>query len=339
MKLITGATGMLGSHLAYNLLQTENKIKAIKRNKSKIENTLKTFQFYVTKDKAQKLFAKIEWFDADILDYQSIYEALEGVDEVYHAAAIISFNPADRQKIIENNTQGTGNLVNAALQRNIKKFCHISSIAALGQETTNAITEKSARSPDIHYTGYQQSKYMSELEVWRAAEEGLNIVILNPPIIIGISPNKTYGSTSIFYNIEKGLNFYTNGITGYIDVQDVVNIAIILMNKNINKERFIVNSENVSYREVLNLIADEFETTRPKYHANKFILSLAWRLEKIKTFFTRKSPVITKDVVKSAASIDNYSSQKISETIDYQFMTIEASIKKNVTIYKQMITL
>jgi len=339
MKLITGATGMLGAHLAYKLLQTENKIKAIKRKNSKIENTLKTFQFYTSKIKAQKLFAKIEWINADILDYQPVYDALENVSEVYHAAAIISFNPADRKKIIENNTEGTANIVNAAIKKNITKFCHISSIAALGQETNNQITEKSVRSSDINYTGYQQSKYMSELEVWRAAEEGLNVVILNPPIILGISPNKTLGSTSIFYNVEKGLNFYTNGITGYTDVQDIVNIAIILMGKNISKERFIVNSENISYRKILNLIADEFETKHPKYQANKFMLDLAWRFEKIKTFFTRKPPVITKDVVKSAVSIEKYSSQKLLDAIDYKFMPIEESIKKNVTIYKKMITL
>ncbi len=339
MKLITGVTGMLGSHLAYTLLQTEDKIRAIKRKNSKIGNTLKTFQFYISKAEAQKLFTKIEWVEADILDYQSIYEALEGIDEVYHVAAIISFNPAERQNIIDNNTKGTANIVNASLQQNIKKFCHISSIAALGQETNNPITEKSVRSSDIYYTGYQQSKYMSELEVWRAAEEGLNVVILNPPIILGISPKKREGSTSLFYNIEKGLRFYTNGVTGYIDIHDVVNVAIILMNKKIYKERFIINSENISYREILNLISDEFETKRPKYYANKLMLSLAWRLEKIKTVFTRKSPVITKDVVKSAASIDKYSSQKISETIDYQFMPITESIKKNVAIYKKMITL
>ncbi len=330
---------MLGSHLAYRLLQTENKIRAIKRKNSKIENTLKTFQFYSSKSEAQSLFDKIEWVDADILDYHSIHDALENIDEVYHAAAIISFNPADRQKIIDNNTEGTANLVNASLKRNIKKFCHISSIAALGQETNNPVTEKSVRNPDVHYTGYQQSKYMSELEVWRASEEGLNMIILNPPIILGISPNKTEGSTSIFYNIEKGLSFYTNGVTGYVDVHDVVNIAIILMSKNITNQRFIVSSENISFREIVNQIADEFEKKRPKYHANKFMLGMAWRFEKIKTIFTRKPPVITKDVVKSAASVEKYSSQKIHEAIDYQFRPIKESIKKNVLIYKKMISL
>ncbi len=334
MILITGATGMLGSHLAYSLLQTDHKIRAIRREKSKIENVLKTFELFTPN--AKLLFEKIEWVEADIMDYNSIYEALADVEQVYHCAAIVSFDPKKRQTIIDNNTEGTANVVNASLDRNVKKLCHISSIAALGQTNNNIITEKSERSPELRYTGYQQSKYKSELEVWRAAEEGLNVVILNPSIILGISPNIKEGSTSLFYNVEKGLKFYTKGITGYVDVSDVVNIAIELMNKNISKQRFIINSENLSYQNVLNCIADNLNKKRPKYNANSFILNIAWRVEKIKCFFTQKAPLITKDIVNSAKSVDNYSNKKIIETTNYKFMSIEKSIKKNAVFYNKI---
>ena len=332
MILITGATGMLGSHLAYHLLKSEKKIRAIKRNSSNLENVRKTFAFY--SDNYEEIFNKIEWLNADLLDYDSLFAAMENISEIYHCAAIVSFNSAKRDEIIENNVQGTANIVNAALKQNIEKFCHVSSIAALGEEVNGLINEKSQRNPTKKYSAYSESKYLSELEVWRAAEEGLNTVIVNPSIILGAFPDWTQGSASLFYNVSKGLKFYTKGKTGYIDVNDVVKIMTTLMNKSIFKERFILTAENLSYQEIFNLIAEKLKIAQAKYYANNFILKTACRLDKIRSFFTRKEPTITKDVVKSANKIEEYSNLKILELLDYNFTSIENSVEKIVQKFK-----
>lgn len=336
MILLTGATGMLGANFAFQLLKNNEKIRAIKRQSSKTENVLSIFELYLEKKEAKKLFDKIEWFDGDILDYESIWFALEDITEVYHCAAIVSFNPADRQKIIDTNTQGTANMVNASLERKVKKFCHISSIASLGQEIFGEISEKSERSNDLHYTGYQQSKYMSELEVWRAAEEGLNVVVVNPSIVLGVSPNLQEGSTSLFFNIAKGMKFYTEGITGYVDVEDVVNISIKLMQKEIFGERFILNAENLSYKQVFDMLAEALGKPKPLKKATKFMLNFAWRGAKLASFFSGKPPVITKNIVKSAESVERYSNKKISDLLNHKFIPIKKSIEKNSSFYLKL---
>ena len=326
MILITGATGMLGSHLAYHLLKTKKKIRAIKRNSSNLENVRKTFAFY--SDNSEDIFNQIEWLNADLLDYDSLLVAMENVTEIYHCAAIVSFNSDRKDEIIENNVQGTANIVNAALKQNIQKFCHVSSIAALGEEAKGLINEKSQRNPTKKYSAYSESKFLSELEVWRAAEEGLNVVIINPSIILGAFPDWTQGSASLFFNVSKGLKFYTKGKTGYIDVNDVVEIMLELMNKNIFKERFILSAENLSYQEIFNLIAKSLNVAEPNHYANNFVLNIASRLDKIRSFFTRKEPTITRAIVKSANKIEEYSNSKIKELLNYNFTKIEISVKK-----------
>ena len=327
---------MLGSHLAYHLLQTKEKIIAIKRPESNITNVLQTFNFYTAHP--NKFFNRIEWRNADILDYESIDIALKNVSKIYHCAAIVSFNTQQKSNIIENNVQGTANLVNAALKNQIQKFCHVSSIAALGQEIGKPISEESQRNVTTKYSGYAISKYQSELEVWRASEEGLNTVIVNPSVILGAFPNWTTGSASLFYNVNKGLKFYTKGKTGYIDVHDVVDIMVKLMESNISSQKFILSAENLTYQEIINLIAEKLEVKSTKYLANKTMLNIAWRLEKAKSFITRTEPVITKDVTKSAISIDDYSNEKIKNTLNYNFTPINKTVEQIANIMSKSIT-
>ena len=182
MILVTGGTGLVGTHLIYALLKKGEKVRAIRRKSSKIEKLEKVISYY--QDNVDELLKNLEWVYADILDVHSLEEAMEGVDKVYHSAAIISFNPSDHQRMIDNNTKGTANLVNAALNKKIKKLCHVSSIAAVGRDNTKEmVTESEQWTYSKKQSAYAISKHESEREVWRGIAEGLDAVIVNPSII------------------------------------------------------------------------------------------------------------------------------------------------------------
>jgi len=330
MILVSGGTGLLGSHLLYKLISEGNSIKAIKRTSSNLSNVFNVFNYY--NNDAQELFNKIQWCELDISDADAVNNCMYEVKQVYHSAAIVSFNPKDRDSMIRNNVLGTANMINAALENKVEKFCHVSSISALGN-TDEIVNEETFRNPSFEYSGYSISKYRSELEVWRGITEGLNAVIVNPSIILGAG-NWQNGSSSIFYNIWKGLKFYTKGSGGYVDVVDVVKIMILLMKSDIKNEKFIVSAENLTYKEVLNEIADNLDKKKPSFYANNFMLSFIWRLEFLLLKLTNRNPLITKEIAASAQSKSNYSNKKIVNTLNYQFITIKESINKISKLFK-----
>jgi nucleoside-diphosphate-sugar epimerase len=245
MILVTGATGFLGSELISQLLLRGEKIRAIKRTTSRIPRLLA--------DKKD-----LEWIDADILDYFTLSDAMDGISCVYHCAALISFEPKHKKEMLKVNVQGTANLLNICLEKNIRRFLHVSSIAALGDSKRGAIiTEKDHWEFGSGQSAYSISKYKSEMEVFRAAAEGLNMVIVNPSIIIGKNAGKE-GSGQLFESIRTGLNYFPGGSSGYVDVMDVAKIMILLMESNIRDERYIINSENLTYKEFFSKIALNF---------------------------------------------------------------------------------
>jgi len=326
MILVTGGTGLVGTHLIYELLIRGEKVRAIRRESSKTEKLEKVISFY--HKNPQDLLKNLEWVYGDILDIYSLEEAMEGVDLVYHAAAIISFNPSDHKKMIENNTKGTANVVDAALNKNIKKLCHVSSIASVGRDNTKGIvSENNQWTYSKRQSAYAISKFESEREVWRGIAEGLKAVIVNPSIIIG--PGHWGESSSIIFStIWKGLKFYTKGVTGYVDVRDVVKCMIQLMEGPFANERYILNGENVSYENLFENIANELQVSKPKIYATKCMSEVVWRLAKMQSFISKKQPLITKETARTANKKYYFSNDKICKEIGYQFLPIKQSIKE-----------
>ena len=117
MILVTGATGLVGSHLLYQICRTEDKIRATKRDRSNLALVKKVFSYYT--DHAEILFNKIEWVDADLLNICELEDAFKGVTKVYHCAAWLSFNPKHKHQMIKNNLESTANIVNLCLVTNI----------------------------------------------------------------------------------------------------------------------------------------------------------------------------------------------------------------------------
>ena len=322
MILVTGGTGLVGAHLLLQLLNNKQEtIRAIYRNRKHIEKTKSLFDLY----KKSELFINIEWIHADILDVYSLEIAFKNVDFVYHCAGFISFNPDDEDQLRKTNIEGTANIVNLCIDKKVKKLCYVSSIAALGNLTQNdiVVTEETEWNPEISHSDYAISKYGAEMEVWRGLQEGLQVVIVNPGIILG--PGFwNQGSSTLFKTIEKGLPFYTIGSTGYVAVTDVVSIMSQLVNSDCNGERFILISENRTYQDIITTIAKKMEAKEPKIKANSFVLNLAWRMDFILSKVLRSERKLSKHSSISLQNMDYFSNEKIRKYLNYTFKEIDS---------------
>ena len=335
MILVTGGTGLVGAHLLYELTSCGHRVKALRRQQSNTNWVKKIFSYY--SPESEKLFSQIEWVEGDILDYLSLEEALNGVSSIFHCAAIVSFHGDDHDIMLNNNVKGTGNLIDAAIHNGVKRFCHVSSIAALGKtQDGSEITEETYWIPSKRKSGYSLSKFFSEMEVWRGIEEGLDAVIVNPSIIMGPG-NWEIGSPKLFQSIWKGLNYYTKGISGFVDVRDVVSAMILLMDETrfeqVKNQRFILNAGNMSYQDFFNKIADGLNKPRPRSFASDIKLHIAWRMAKAGSFFTGKPPVITRDAVSGTNQKNQYSGEKIIRTIGFKYRSLDSSISDIAEIF------
>lgn len=329
MILVTGGTGLVGSHLLLHLVESRSlgsdAIRAIYRNDSSLEKTKNLFSMY----KKEVLFEKIEWIQADIIKIPTLKKAFENVDLVYHCAALISFDPKDETILRKINIEGTANIVNFCIDFGVKKLCFVSSIAALGdlKENEKQITEESDWNPELYHSDYAISKYGAEMEVWRGQQEGIDTIVVNPGIIIG--PGFwNQGSGLLFKKIAKGFPFYTEGTTGYIAVIDMVKIMTRLMKSQITNERFILVAENNSYRKIFDTIADALQVKRPGFHATPFLVNITYRIDWILSLLFRKKRTLDRSSAKASYSKNYYSNEKICRELNYTFLDIREYIKE-----------
>jgi len=325
LAFVTGGTGLVGSHLLYDLIQKGYRVKALKRPQSNILQVRRTFGLYT--DDADALFQKIEWTDGDLLDFQSMCEIVDGCTSVYHAAAVVSFSHRDRADMMRINVDGTANIVNVCIEKKIP-LCHVSSIAALGRsESGGAITENDMWQTGRERSAYSCSKHKSEMEVWRGIAEGLQAVIVNPAVILGPG-DWTKGSSKFFSQVYGGLRFHTPGVTAFVDVRDVSRCMIQLMEQERFGERYILTIGDLSYRELFNQIADNFQIKRPSIAARPWMLKVAYHASSLIATLTGKTPTLTKETAHSAFQQIRYSGEKIRKTLGYEFISLEKSIEE-----------
>jgi len=319
--LVTGGTGFLGSVLIKQLVDSGVDIRAIRRDSSAIPPSLLDHP-------------RIQWVEADITDFFALEEAFEGVTQVYHCAAFVSFDPRDRTRMLNINVAGTAYVVTLALERGAR-LVHVSSVAAVGDPKSGSESTEDdlwEYSPDR--SAYSVSKYESEQEVWRGIAEGLNAVIVNPSIIIGRTARSGSNGSSgtLFTTIQKGLDFYTLGGVGLVDVEDVARAMVLLMdNPAIRGERFLLNSANVSNRELLATCSEYLGRPVPRFRATPFMLGLAWRAARWLSLFTGRPPVITKDIAKAASKRRYFSNAKIRSATGMEFRPIDDTLREICT--------
>lgn len=332
MILVTGGTGLLGSHLLYELCKGDKKIRATKRPNSSTNFVKWVFGLY--SKNVNDLFSKIEWVDADLLDYQSLVSATKNVDSVFHAGAIVSFNPSHANAIGNTNVIGTANLVDACLQNGVKNFCHVSSVASLGEANAEGMVNENCKwTKSKGQSTYAKSKFLGENEVWRGSEQGLRVVIVNPSVILG--PGRwNSGSGQLFKQVHKFMPVYTEGITGYVDVRDVAKATILLaQNTEIQNERFILNSQNISFRELFTTMANSLGKKPPRIKVGAWVVDATYPLIYIFGILSGKGNAVSKANMESAFGKTYYSSAKIESKIGFKFTPIAETVEFVASIY------
>ena len=324
MILVTGGTGLVGAHLIYHLLLENEFVKAIHQKTSDVSAVKKVLSYY-TSD-FEKLYANIIWVEADLCDIPALEIAFQEVTHVYHCAAFISFDPKDYQKMRKINIEGTGNIVNLCILNCVKKLCYVSSIAAVEKNNAGGLIDETGNwNSNNKKSDYAISKYGGEMEVWRASQEDVDVIIVNPGVILGAGFWHK-GTGNLFTLIYNGFSFYSLGVSGFVDVKDVVKIMQKLMVSNIKNERFILVAENRSYRDLLFRIADTFRKKRPSIKISSLFSKFYWRFEYIKSKLTRKRPVLTKASAESSLSKNYFSNQKIKLAVTYEFEAFDKTI-------------
>jgi len=346
MILVTGGSGLLGSHLLLELVKAHEEIVALKRPSSNIEEVKRVFSYYTSE--AEELFKLIDWVDVDLLNYAEVERVLLDVDQVYHCAATVSFQPGDRKSMIEFNRLSTTNVVNACVAMRVDKLMHVSSSSAIGKAPVGMeATESMIWARTKTSTGYAESKFKSEMEAWRGMEEDLKTVIVNPTIIFGPG-SWDRGSSSMFSRVAGGLKYATPGVTGFVGVQDVVTAMTSLMASDISGERYIVSSGDFSYKEIFEKIgaalngsngstartsAASFSSPRPLKLVSASTLRLLARLDAILGFFTGKRR-ITSEHVHSAFGESRYSNEKIRKATGMEFTPMDKVIENVAGFYR-----
>lgn len=323
MVLVTGGTGLVGSHLLLHLLENEPFVRAIHRRESNLEQVKKVFSYY--REDAPALFNKIQWVEADLTDIPALELAFANVSSVYHCAALISFDPADFEKMRKVNIEGTTNIVNLSLAHEVEKLCYVSSIAAIGKSPVGSKATEENEWTELDANVYALTKYRSELEVWRGVQEGLDAVMVNPGLILGPGFWNS-GSGLLFKTASKGQRFYPPSGSGAITVLDTVRMMIRLMRSPIKNERFIAVSENLSYREILHRLATSLGVPPPRQALKFWQLEILWRLDWLRHFFGKNGRVLTKIAVESLRQQEFYSTKKIRDVLGFEFEPLEETL-------------
>ena len=323
MILVTGGTGLVGSHLLFQLVSKGKPVRAVYRDAAKLDTVRKIFSFYT--DKAEAVFEQIEWSEATLNDIPALEKSFSGITHVYHCAALISFDPGDFKALVNTNEIGTANIVNLCILNKVRKLCYVSSIAALGKTMGGLKVDEETEWNSTNANPYALTKYLAEMEVWRATQEGVPAVIVNPGVIIGPGYWDS-GSGKLFRIAEKGSRFYPPGGSGFVSVDDVVRIMIQLMESYIENEQYIAVESNLSYQQILSDIAKALGRPVPRVQIPIGLLKLLWRIDWLSNFLLGSKRSLIKAQVTSLMKRSYFENKKVRHQLDFEFTPLEESI-------------
>lgn len=320
--LVTGGTGFVGSYLIRYLLQQNYQVKALRRTTSPM-------------DLVAAVQDQVEWVEGDILDVPFLDKAMKGVQQVYHVAALISFDPREAKKMLQVNAEGTANIVNMCLEHEVEKLVHISSIAALGRKLNQPhINETAQWENSKENSNYAISKFKAEAEVWRGIQEGLNAAIVNPAVILGAGYWDS-GSCKVFDRVWRGLKYYPSGSTGFVDVRDVAKAAIAVMESDIVAERYILNAQNITHQDFLTQMATGLGKPKPNKPAPVWLIQVMAQAEWWRSKFFRSTPLLTAETIRTMQSVYYYDNQKIKEQLNYRFIPLQQTISETAAVFQE----
>lgn len=329
MNFVTGATGLIGSHLVLRLTEENMPVTALFRSEKSKSDVLNLFRFYGK----ENLFSRISWVKGDVEDADDMYEITAGMHTVFHCAAIVSYHQKEASRMLQVNINGTKNVVNACLENEVKHLIHVSSISALGDSKGEIIDEETPRNFNDYHSNYSKGKYLSEQEVWRGIQEGLGATIFNPGVIFGPN-NCTRSSGTMIARIEKGLPALPAGGSGIVSVTDVVEAMLCAAKKEPTNERYILCAENVRMSELFTKIAGALQVKIGKNIAKKWQIVLVFYVEALVELFTGKRATITREIIRNYDEVKQFNGNKAIRTFGFNYSNTFSSIEETIRYYK-----
>lgn len=319
--LITGATGYIGSALAHHLHQeygTSIRLKALARSSS---------------SRCRLASLPIEWVYGDLLNPASLWDATEDVNVVLHSAALISFHQSDYRRLYRANVVGTRNLVNACLKNRVRRLVHVSSTASIGSIglcASDLSTEQTPFQGWQERIGYMLSKRLSEFEVLRGVAEGLDSVIVNPSVVLGDLRHQLHSASDFIADLFRGkIPFVPKGGTGFVDISDVVIAIERAWKHGKTGERYIINSENLSYRALTERIS-QFRGARSR-GVSELMPALGFIIGGVcdlLAFVSNFRSAITLDTMSISEKMLCYANQKSIEQLGICYRSLDDTLEQ-----------
>ena len=319
--MVTGASGLVGSHLVRHLVERGyTRVSALVRKGSDLRLL-------------KPVLPQIELVYGDLLDVPDLEDALRGREWVFHCAAMISHHPKLRQQMERVNVEGTANVVNIALDYGVARFVHVSSTAALGRrKNLRSINERTEWEPSSWNSHYAKAKYRAELEVWRGVAEGLPALIANPSVVIGPG-HWDRGAQKWFTNARRGMKFYPPGANGFVGANDLARFLLLLAQDERSGERYVVSAENRAYRDIFNEISDALNVARPSLAVTPIIKSAAWRWEWFKSTLTAGLPLVTRETANNSMRKFWYENTRSVEEFNFAYTPINDVIRETAQAF------
>ena len=320
--LITGANGLLGSYIIRYLVQNgyQNIIGLVRKNANKGLIDLSELEH-------------VRWIEGDIMDMSQMDDIISNVNYVIHTAAEVHFDTRNKSKLYQVNVEGTVNIVNSSLNHNIEKLIYISSTAALGRIYNHQKIDEDTMWEDTEFnTHYAVSKHQGEIEVWRAHQEGLNVCILNPSLII--TPGYfDRSSAGIFSRIYKKMKYYPTGTNGVVGVRDAAKLAILLLESDKSNVRLIACAGNLSYKKLFELVANNFGKHKPSLALTNFKRKIIIVLSKILSIGGFNLDISKVSLINSSMHF-YYNNERSKEMFTFEYRNIENSIFDSCNAFK-----
>jgi len=317
--LLTGGRGFLGQHIALALVEAGHRVDLLRRSGADLP-----WQH-----------PNLKYVDGDFTDWFDARDAVAGKDLVVHAGGRVSFRRLDRLRVWKDNVQGTAVLVGAMQQESPQaRLIHISSIAALGRSFQPArVNESQIWKNDPANTWYAMSKYQAELEVWRAAEEGLNVTVLSPAVVLGPGPWHS-GTGVLFGRVHRGLGWYPRGTTGFVDVRDVAAALMLEIERPTLGRRYILCGENAAWKDILLAISKELNVEGPRRSLPATaLLPVAKALEWCLAGFCLPSPLPYEMLLNSALHHQYSSNLFVAAHSDFRFRPLQETLSDAAKAY------
>jgi dihydroflavonol-4-reductase len=266
MNLVTGATGHIGNVLVRLLLERGEKVRAM---------------VMIGEDPTPLDGLEVEIIQADVLDYQSLVKAFDGIDVVYHLAGIISILPGKDHMLQAVNVIGTRNVIQAARTTGVRRLVYTSSIHALKRVPDGVLIDETIPFDIEHsISSYDSSKASASLEIMNAVHHGMDAVIVCPTGVIGpFDFRRSEMGQLILDCVDQKPMLYVDGAYDFVDVRDVAQGLILAGDKGRCGESYILSGERIAVLDIIKIVQEILGT-------RLFSLKIPFSLARLTANFT-----------------------------------------------------